>query len=89
MAAIVLYITWGIEDIVRHYAAFYYHRFCQRVIPVVKVCRATLGEIEKEAVTVLEPHFHIDDLQPLRVGERRARYNLHHLHIYKMRFSGL
>ena len=42
------------------------------MIPVARVCRATLGEIEKDAVAVLEPHFHIDDLRPLRVGESRA-----------------
>ena len=43
-------------------------RFCQRVIPVVKVCRATLSDIERDAVTVLEPHFHTDDLQLLKVS---------------------
>ncbi len=33
------------------------------MVPVVKVCHASLAEIEKEAVSVLAPHFHQDDLQ--------------------------
>ena len=48
-------------------------RFCQRVIPVVGVCRATLSDIERDAVAVLEPHFHTDDLQLHKVSTLYCR----------------
>ena len=52
-------------------------RFCQRVIPVTKVCHASLEDIEKHAMSVLEPHFHTDDLQRVKV-----RHTLIVTHVY-------
>ena len=38
------------------------------MIPVVRVCRATLSDNERDAMAVLEPHFHTDDLQLHKVS---------------------
>ena len=43
-------------------------RFCQRVVPVTTVCHATLEDIQKQARSLLDPHFHVDDLQVVKVG---------------------
>ncbi len=51
-------------------------RFCQRMVPVVKVCHASLAEIEKEAESVLAPHFHPDDLQEATVSEFTVKHVL-------------
>ena len=47
---------------------YYVHRFCQRVVPVTTVCHATLEDIQKQASSLLDPHFHVDDLQVVKVS---------------------
>ena len=39
----------------------YICRFCQRLVPVSAVCRATPHDIQKEVLPVIAPHFHQDD----------------------------
>ena len=51
-----------------YFVYLYVHRFCQRVVPVTTVCHATLEDIQKQASSLLDPHFHVDDLQVVKVS---------------------
>ena len=42
-------------------------RYCQRIVPVVRVCRANMADISKHAAEVLEPHFHSDHTHIIKV----------------------
>lgn len=55
--------------IVLHYTCvrMYFRRFCQRIIPVTMVCRATEQDIVKHAPSVLAPHFHVQNIQAIKV----------------------
>ena len=39
------------------------------MVPVTTVCHATLEDIQKHAKSLLDPHFHVDDLDVVKVGE--------------------
>ena len=42
-------------------------RYCQRMLPVVNVCRANISDISKHARIILEPHFHSDHDKIIKV----------------------
>ena len=57
-------------------------RFCQRIIPVMKVCHATLEDIRKQATEVLEPHFYGDDTCAIKVSAYSCQMTCQLVHTY-------
>ena len=53
-------------------------RFCQRMIPVSRVCRANMKDIQEHLGPVLQPHFHNStDPVPVEVTVHSTNHPLH------------
>ena len=71
------YSRWrGLMVVVVHWfwlylILFYTCRFCQRILPVTKVCHASVRDIQRQADSVLQPHFHMDSLIVHKVYQLR------------------